>query len=259
MQQPSCHVADGKLAAVKVAKGDYAEAERLYREHLDLDPGLAMAWGAGALASGKNAQAQEPYRQALKMDPSANPEARLGLALVYEAQGDWQTAKGHFQRAVAAAPYDVMAVQLWLDAVRRAEGDAAAAKATNEFAAAHPDTPTAFITRLQQAQRSGDEAATTQAVAAGDAFFASYLGRAPRSSLLLAGHARFLFLAGRLTEADQAADAAVKIDPANAQAWLVKSDVAAALGSTDAAATARRRAGQSDSTNPAYARLLGQR
>lgn len=75
------------------------EAERCYREALELDPKLASAMtNLGNLLHrrGELVEAEALYRQALELDP-AQPEGFYNLGYLYAEQGEFQDACRHFR------------------------------------------------------------------------------------------------------------------------------------------------------------------
>jgi protein O-GlcNAc transferase len=83
------------------------QAERLFREALDLDPRNADAWHGRAdraRIAGDIDHAIENYRQALAYGPSNSYATYMNLALLLQAQGEWEQALSLFEKARDLAP-----------------------------------------------------------------------------------------------------------------------------------------------------------
>jgi predicted O-linked N-acetylglucosamine transferase (SPINDLY family) len=77
------------LGVTRLAAGHAAEAERLLRRCVDLDPSLALGWfnlGNALRELGREADAAVSYDRALAVDP-AQRGARFNLALIHESRG----------------------------------------------------------------------------------------------------------------------------------------------------------------------------
>jgi len=258
-EQPgACHTADGLLATANFVLGEHKAVEDAYKAHLDLDSGLALAYGNVVLARGDLAGAQAPLRQAMKLEVSQDPLSRLGLALTYAQQDDHETADKLFQKALSLDPEDAMAAALWLDNVRQHHDGAAALEAATAWAKGRPDSPTAHLVWVQAANAAGDADAQKAAVAAADALFEVKAKRMPNDAQLQATYARYLVTQGKLEAATKAADHALARDPSLGLAWLARADVAAASGDAASAGENLMKAGQLASSHPGYAMLLGQ-
>ena len=249
----ACFVADGHLAQAMLVKGDLDGVEQAYRAHLDLDPGLALAYGNASLRTGEIARAHEALRQAMRLESGPDALNRLALGVAYVQQDDFTSATELFQRAAELDSDDPMAVSLWLDAVRRGQGNAAAADQAKAWATSRPDNAAAHLAWIQAASAAGD---ASEASTAGEALFNTQIAQHPRNASLQAVYARFLVVQGKLTEAAKAADTAVELNPGLGLAWLAKADVAAAQGDDAAAAEAVKTAASVASGHPAYALLL---
>ena len=76
------------------------EAERLYREALELDPGHPTArFNLGVVLEDRGAtdEAIEAYREAVRLDPRV-ADVHFNLARLYQQAGDQQAALRHFSR-----------------------------------------------------------------------------------------------------------------------------------------------------------------
>lgn len=255
-QDSACYVADGKLAAARFATGDLAAVEDLYRHRLDLDPMLAVVLGNADIAERAFDKVQEPMRQALKLEDTPLPAPRLGLALAYAREGDWNTANGLFQKAMRLDDEDAMAEQTWIDAMIEARGARAALEAATAWADAHPDSTAAAFNLARAAQLAGDPAAFSRATDRADRIFREQLLMHPHDARMLATHARYLALLGRNDEAARAADQALQRLPSAGGAWLAKAAVYEATGQADQAAAARKKAATLQPFHPGYASLL---
>lgn len=84
----------------------FAEAERLYREAIALDPHLAIAYtnlGNLRFRQGDEAGAEILYLQALRID-TAQPEAHYNLGYLMLERGEHNHAVFYFQRAIEEDP-----------------------------------------------------------------------------------------------------------------------------------------------------------
>ena len=99
---------DRYLAASKLDEkpDQFAEAERLYREAIQLDPHLAIAYtnlGNLRFRQGDEAGAEILYLQALRID-TAQPEAHYNLGYLMLERGEHNHAVYYFQRAIEEDP-----------------------------------------------------------------------------------------------------------------------------------------------------------
>ena len=91
--------------------GDFPQAEQVYRQFLQQEPGHAQGWfqlGSLYQAQGKYAQAEPRYRRALAIIEKAlgpeHPDVATvldSLAGLYEAQGKYLQAEPRYRRALA--------------------------------------------------------------------------------------------------------------------------------------------------------------
>jgi Flp pilus assembly protein TadD len=82
------------------------EAERLYRQAIDLDPKLAIAYtnlGNILFRRGDIASAEALYRKAIEID-DRQPEAHYNLGYVMLDRGEPRAAAAHFEQAIARDP-----------------------------------------------------------------------------------------------------------------------------------------------------------
>jgi tetratricopeptide (TPR) repeat protein len=251
----SCQSADASLALAYVALKDYAKAEAVYRDNLDLDAGLARAWGTGALVAGQNAKATEAFRQALKRDQAPDRRSHLGLALATAASGDVVTAAGLFEKAFATDINDAVVGALWLDTLRGAQGPEASLAAAGAWMRSHPGSLVGAALYAREAKAVGNAAAGEQARRVGDGIVA--FRRSTSGDLVLsdAAYALFLLYTGDVDGAAKAADAAVRAYGNTAGAWYAVAEVMAVKGVEARAAEARKKAALLGGTHPGYALL----
>ncbi len=250
-----CHVADGYLAAALLSAGDTQTIETLYKERMDLDPRLAMATAIARLLKDDHQGANEPLRQAVKLGRLPWASARLGLAMTYVKAGDWETADGHFRRALSVGN-DPRIIQIWLESMRSAKGASVALAAAQEYAKANPDGLGAHYGLVLAAISSGDESAIASAKAGADTFFQRENHLFSEYPLYWSVYSRYLTAVGRLDQARKAAERSLKLDPSHASAWLAMSEVEQSSGNTALAGQHKRRAAQAGPFHPGYALLV---
>ena len=84
-------------------RGNYDSAAERFREAMGMDPGrnLHLETGRALRRAGRLEEAEAELREALRRIP-ANPGAHLEMALVLEANGDIEGARGHARSALMA-------------------------------------------------------------------------------------------------------------------------------------------------------------
>ncbi|HYG81508.1 MAG TPA: tetratricopeptide repeat protein [Pyrinomonadaceae bacterium] len=108
------------LASCRVLQNDFDAAEQNYRRALELDKKSTMAvLGLGTVATyrGRYEEAAKFYRQALEIDPS-NADAHWGAALAYDQAGNEKEAREHYQKFLQLAPNSGQAPQARLNLAR---------------------------------------------------------------------------------------------------------------------------------------------
>jgi Flp pilus assembly protein TadD len=86
--------------------GDYALAERVYRQAGRLEPTKGVWWlyvGTTLRRQGKDVEAEACFRRALSLE-GARDEYLLNLGYVLQARGDYEQALGCFHDALAIDP-----------------------------------------------------------------------------------------------------------------------------------------------------------
>ena len=94
-----------------IEQKQYAEAEKVYRHYLTLDPQAPNAHynlGVLALAQGRNEQALLYLQRAVKDDP-ADTDAHLYLAQALEKVGQTQEAMHAYRRVLVLDPHNKIA------------------------------------------------------------------------------------------------------------------------------------------------------
>ena len=252
-QPAACHNADGHLAAAYLANGDTDKVEGLYRDRLDLDPILAMAWGSAALAADKIDAAHEPLRQAIKRERSPGKDWRVGLGVAYQSEGDWRTADGHYRRALSIDPHDSVLTALWLDNIRGGLGNAAALRSAKAWAQARPNSGAALYGLAREADLAGNTGALDEVAKAAEGFFPDALAVSPRDGTLWANYARYLVATGDIEGASEAANTAVTVSPAAGVSWLALAEVEGERGEEDKAEEHRKKAFMVEPLHPGLA------
>jgi tetratricopeptide (TPR) repeat protein len=255
-QDAGCHTVYGHMASLALAEGDTDTAKGLYDDKMDLDTGLAQVASNAALVTGDLDTAHAIVRQAIKLEHTPSALSRLGLAMIYNAQGDWGTARPLFEKSLNIDDGEMIAVSLYLDGTRKAEGGVAALSAAKGWAAARPTSVAALYGLIREAHAA--EAPEIASTATADAM--AVIGRnllvAPEDSTLWASKARIESLSGDLEAAAASAEKAIGFDENNELAWIAMADVASASGDTEAATGHIKMAATKAVSNPGYAILL---
>lgn len=258
VEQPaSCYTAEGDLALAYLGAGDVDSVQRLYVEHLDLDPMLALAAGNAALTQGKTAEAAAAYRQAIKRETVGQPlaEARVGLAAANRA--DWTAAAPAFEEAIGLDELDPLSTRTWLDGVRQARGQEAALEAARGLSDGLPDDVSAAVSYYREAQISGDAAAIQRAEARVEEA-SRYHPRGSSDGLRRSVLAYYRLLRGEPDRARALAEAACKTDTYSPIALVVLSELAAAQGQTEQANALLKQAAAHGAAHPAYALIAAE-
>jgi superkiller protein 3 len=102
---PRCASALFNLAVDSVRAGEYAKAEKYYRDALAIKPNAETWNGLGYALSRlrRNDEAVEAYREAVKADPDFAPGVD-NLADSLARQGSYAEAEGWYRRALARDP-----------------------------------------------------------------------------------------------------------------------------------------------------------
>ena len=243
-QPQGCFRADGQIAATALALSNYEQVAQTYKDRIDLDPGLAVAYGSMELTQGNLAKAQSGYRQAVKMSNGDKDGAgRLGVGITYAETGDWASAKVLFDNWFGdGLNEDVDPIALWLSYVRRFEGPDASLAAIRKVASENPLSAPIAIAWFREAVRAGKTDEAAQAKTKLDAILAWEHSNEPRRAHTWSHTARYLATIGDVPGAAQAADKAVQLQPANDDAWAAKFEVAMLQGNAQEAQTALVRA-----------------
>jgi tetratricopeptide (TPR) repeat protein len=250
-QPGTCHVADGRLAAARLAAGRADGVEPLYRAHMDLDAGLALVTGNSLIIQGKPEAAVEPYRQAVLREygTGAVADHRTGLALTYVAAGDRGTADGLLWRNVELAPRSPFATFPWVDNQVQLGGAAKAVEAARALSVSRPDSVAAHLALHRAAVAAGDEAARTEALMRAGMTVEKLRASEPNAGRTWGLAALVLAAQGKGAEAVDAAKQARTLSPADALSWWASAEAATVAGDAAAAAEFRKRAGIAEPSN----------
>jgi tetratricopeptide (TPR) repeat protein len=184
---------------------------------LRVRPGLPRAYellGAAYLKQGDKAKAAEAYQSFQKMVPAADPRGSYYAAVALRAQGRRAEARKAFEDALAKAPGAPDPLQQLVNmAFEDKRPDDALAVARQQVKAA-PRSPAVHHVLGQVHQRRGEaapaEAAHLQAVQLDPRYVPSRLELA-----------RIYLASGRPNQAVARLDEARRLDPGNAEAWLL--------------------------------------
>lgn len=259
VEQPSgCFTAEGDMALAMLAKGDLSGVATLYKEHLDLDPTVAVAAGNAALRSGDWAAASGPYRQAIKRETLGSPQllARQGVALAELASGDWAAAEPAFQRLYDRSGVTFSTARRYVDGVRAARGQDAALAVARSLATSRPDLLGPQVIFYDEAKRAGDAAATAAAEKMVEATAATTWNDIESRLARVELYAWYRLSQGQSEEAVKLANSVLAERGDRPLAWLVLARASEAAGDTAKAAEQQARAMSFGANLPAYA-LLG--
>ncbi len=99
---------EANLATAYLEKGRLADAERVYKLTLSIDPDYGAAYnGLGVIAIQKQdtETARGYFEKAVQLDPEL-VDADLNLGLIYKMAGDRKRARDYFEAFLAKAPRD---------------------------------------------------------------------------------------------------------------------------------------------------------
>jgi predicted Zn-dependent protease len=259
VEQPSsCYTAEGDMAMATLARGDLAGVATLYKEHLDLDPTVALAAGNAALRAGNWAAASGPYRQAIKLETLGRPQllARQGVVLADLESGDWKAAEPAFQSLYDRSGVSFSTARRYVDGVRAARGQDAALAVARSLATGRPDLLGPQVIFYDEAKRAGDAAATAAAERMVEATAATSWNDIESRLTRVELYAWYRLSQGQNEEAVKLANAVLAERGDRPLAWLVLARASEAAGDAATAAEQRARAMSFGADLPAYA-LLG--
>ena len=254
---PSCHTADGYLAAARFGTGEVTAIGDLYRNHFDLDRTLATVTGNALITQGELGHAVEPLRQSLKI-PGPNSKARLALGVVYAQQGDWDAAEKLMMRANARLD-DVQSLLVWSDALADARGHDARTEALIALVKKFPDAGAPRVALAYAMAGTEDSVSKTKIERASRNFFRMSVKKASASNDRQGDYARWLNQVDPGSdEAMAAAEKAIAINTNSANAQIAMAEVLAARGDSEEASEWTQRAAKGAAHHIGYARLIAQ-
>lgn len=259
VEQPSsCYTADGDLAMATLARGDLAGVASLYKDHLDLDPDVALVAGNAALRAGDWAAASGPFRQAIKRETLGSPEvlSRQGVALADLESGDWAAAEPAFQGVLDHGDVSFLAARRYVEALRQARGAEAALAVARSLATSRPDLLGPQVIFYEEARAAEDDAAAAAAEKMVEATAATVWNDVESKPKRVTLYAWYRLSQGQNDEAVRLAKLALASRGDLALAWLVLSRASEAAGDATAAAEQKAKAISFGADDPAFA-LLG--
>lgn len=185
--------------------------------------------GVQAKDAGDLELAEQRFRQALELDPDLGA-AHTALAALAHSQGDYATAAAEAEKALAADPSDVRALQIRYDAYRLAGDEEKAASAAEALRASGQASEAATLVYNEgvEAYRAGhaEDAATK---------FQQAVDLDPQLVPALVALGRIDLASGKNQEALDVADRALAVDPESSDALKIRYDAARALGDAETA------------------------
>jgi tetratricopeptide (TPR) repeat protein len=249
-QSDSCRAADALLPVASFFNGKNKDIfSSNYYKNLDLDDKLARITGNYALLHGNHQLANEAYRQAILLEPSPNPLNRLGLALYLSDIGNWNNAKPLFEEAIFIDHMDFLSVILYVENLRKNEGDEAVLSMLESQIKRIPSHSALLAIHVRELQKQGLD--TKDAIARADAHFAHNFMRGYKDREL-ACYALYLLTLDRIDEAQS-----VLSDESNSQyAYiLAQAQLYKLLGEEDQAIKHLEKAKRQGYTHPGFVLL----
>ncbi|WP_255665393.1 tetratricopeptide repeat protein [Luteitalea sp. TBR-22] len=220
------------MGAIEAARGNVPEAEQAYRKAVEIDPksvAAQVALGQFLWGAGRGDEAEAVFRAAYAVDPK-DVQANRWLATFYMRTGRAAEAEPHF-RMVAETVNDAGSA-LALTDYYLALGRRDEARKTLDALSARPEYWP--IARARTAELLHDTGEKAEAMRVVDEVIAKH-------PTLVGGHlvrGRLLLASGRGDEAKAEAQAALKLDPKNAEASFLLGRAEEARRDLDAAAKA---------------------
>ncbi len=232
--------------------GRHGDAERLYRQALDLDPSEPTAlylYGLMLFEAGRAEQAADLIEQVVALRPG-HAEAQATLAKLRHWRGEHPAAIAAYRRA-AALDADRADVAIGLANALRESGEIAGASTAAQTAAARFPAEAAAQLALGAAEVAGGR------LAAAVGAYRMAIALEPRLSAARTGLALALLDLGQAEAAVAEADAALALDPTLAEAWFARGAASMALRRPDDAIVALEWASSLDPSRAATQLTLG--
>ena len=255
-QNYRCFRADGLIAQTKIAQGNLDHVEKLYREKLDLDPGLAIAFGNSSLLQGDLEKANEAYRKAYILEAKPDPLHRVGLGLYFADKGEWKYAEPLLKEALELDRHDPLVTYLWLDNARAASTSTKAnILRAKRWRFKNPDSAAAQVAFLREAKIAGDQELFNKTLTEIDKFFSTRLGWLTPDSKLIGPYIQYLVMKDRLEDAEASLSKYASMSSAP-EMLIAQADLKAAKGDLPGAQTILKNAGSLSADHPAYVTFL---
>jgi tetratricopeptide (TPR) repeat protein len=197
------------LAQMQAATGHLADAERSLQKALDMDPSLVDAqtlWSDVEVSQGKTDQAMALLSKLAQSHPKL-PEPQIRLGQLSETKQDWKAAESYYSKAIELAPGDPVAKNnlAWVYAEHGGNIDLAL-KLAQDAKEIHPDDPNISDTLAWIMVKKENYATAIQ-------LLRDCVQKDPKNASFNYHLGVAYYRAGRKPEAEQALEAALRLQP----------------------------------------------